>query len=164
MEKDKDTIGHLESTLSEPEMTAIEMKYEGYNYKEMEKALMDIPYKTIRVWFSRSGKLYDFYKSYALEESKKRKAEAHDTFKAHLNNAVRTLVNVMNNSKIDVARVQAAKEIINRQLGEPVKPLSVVDEGKVNEYIEAIQKLDELNAVQPINTPRENTGNETSTG
>lgn len=138
--------GQMLSTLGKPELQAIEMKYEGFNYKEIAEAT-ETEYKTVRVWFSRGGKLYEFYKAYAEEETKLRRAQTHDTFKAHLNNAVRVLVHVMNKSKLDVARVQAAKEIINRQLGEPLKVVAV-DDGKVNHILEAIKQLD-AETIQP---------------
>lgn len=126
--------------LTRPELIALEMKFEGYNYKEIAKALEE-EHLTIRKWFMSSGKLHAYYKQYAAEEAEARRKEATDTFKAHLGNAVRTLVDVMNKSKFDPARVNAAKEIINRHFGEPVKPVMNMDEDKVNDYMAAAKKL-----------------------
>ena len=144
MQTDKNIEEQMLSSLGKQELDAIEMKYEGYNHKEIADSIK-MSHQAVRNWFMNGGKLYDFYIAYAKEESKKRKAEAHDTFKAHLNNAVRVLVAVMNKSKLDVARVQAAKEIINRQLGEPVKTIAVTDETKVNEYLAAALLLSKQN-------------------
>ena len=136
------------SDLDKRQMIAIEMKYEGFTSKETADVISNMEGMdsvtdiSVRAWFSKQGKLHDYYRAYAEEETKKRRSQAHDTFKAHLNNAVRTLVHVMNKSKLDVARVQAAKEIINRQLGEPLKVVAV-DDGRVNELLSAIKKADE---------------------
>lgn len=151
MDQSKDNSRHLEIVLPEAELMAVEMKFEGFNYIEISQKT-GINYKTVRTWFAKNGKLYDYYRAYAQEESKLRRAEAHDTFKAHLNNAVRTLVQVMNKGKLEVARVQAAKEIINRQLGEPLKVVAT-DEDKVNPILEAIRLANE--EIQGTDTTRE---------
>lgn len=129
----------IESPLGEKEMLAIEMRFEGYTYKEIG-AKIEIHAGAIAKWFMNGGKLYEFYQSYAKEEADIRRKASHDMFKAHLGNAVRTLVQVMQTSKIDIARIAAAKEVINRQLGEPVKVIAT-DGDKVNEYLEAINKF-----------------------
>ncbi len=124
---------------SEQDMRAIEMKYEGYNMKEISVTL-DVPHITVRSWFYAGGRLHQAYIDYAKEETELRRKTAHDIFKAHVPDAVRTLVSVMSKSKLDIARVQAAKEIINRQMGEPLKIIAT-DEGRVNEYLEAINQF-----------------------
>lgn len=125
----------LPSLLSEPKMLAIEMKYEGYSYPEIRAALAERyageqppALKTIQMWFYKNGELYDFYKAYAISENKLRAREARLTIKAHVKNAVRTLVQVMNKSKLDFARVQAAKELLARELGDPVKTVVNIDD------------------------------------
>lgn len=125
------------SPLGEKELLAIEMKFDGFNYKEIATKI-DASYGVVRQWFMTGGKLRAFYDAYVEEESKARRKTADDIFKAHLNTAVRTLVDVMTRSKLDIARIAAAKEIINRQLGEPLKVIAS-DNGKVTEYLEAIR-------------------------
>lgn len=121
------------SPISELELVCIEMKYEGYSFPEIHAALIQ-KYKTapqlqtLRLWFSRNGKLFEFYRAYALAENKVRVKEANLAIGAHVKNAVRTLVQIMNKSKLDFARVQAAKEILARKLGDPVKIAVNVDD------------------------------------
>jgi hypothetical protein len=157
-----DNSNDIPSVLGQEEMTAMEMKYEGFNCKEIAEKL-GMNHGSVRGWFARGGKLYEYYIAYATEESELRKKEAHDTFKAHLNNAVRTLVSVMNKSRLDIARVAAAKEIINRQMGEPLKVIAT-DEGRVNEYLEAINKYKDAKTVPANVTSGEDTDITESTG
>lgn len=116
------------SPLSEVDIALVELRYEGHSYPEMIKAIQErFPlskvqtYGALRQLFCKNGRLHAYYSAFALEQNKARIREAHGMFKAHSKNAVRTLVQVMNKSKLDVARVQAAKELLVRSLGEAPK-------------------------------------------
>jgi hypothetical protein len=146
----------------ELELQAIEMRYEGYSIKEIAE-LLKLNYGYLRKCFAVKGKLYEHYVNYAKEEKEIRRKQAHDTFSANLNEAVRVLVQIAKKSRVDVARVQAAKEIINRQLGEPLKVVAV-DEMKVNEYLQAINMYRDEKTLPTDVSSGENTSVVPSTG
>ena len=131
------------SQIGEMELTAIEMKFDGHNYKEIWERLKikyneHAPeYQTIRAWLMNNGKLYHFYNDFVKEQSEIRKKEAITTFKAHLNTAVRVLVSIATNENAqESARVNACKEIINRELGEPLKRAQVEETNPAREILE----------------------------
>jgi hypothetical protein len=115
------------SPLGEIELEACRFKFEGFSYKESAERLKmrfgeNAPSEqTLRIWFCRSGRVQPFYDAYAEAEAKIRRFEARDMFRAQLKEAVRTLVTLMSTSPMDTVRIAAAKEIINRELGEPLK-------------------------------------------
>jgi len=133
----------LESPLGEREMLAVEMRYEGYNNAEIAAAIAErfpgsaVQHQTVRAWFMRGGKIRDFYDAYVIDQNKARNSEARGMFTAHVKNAVRTLVHVMNKSKLDFARVQAAKEILARELGEPLKVVVAPGSDPAEKLLEA---------------------------
>lgn len=133
-----------ESPIGELELEAIRLKFEGYNYPEIASRLQislgrTVSDKTIKNWFYRSGKLYDFYNDYALKEAEIRRSTSLDLFRAHLDDAVRTLFTLMGKSKSDMIRLLAAKEIINRQLGEPKKVVAVEPNDPVQRLLDGIK-------------------------
>lgn len=145
-------FAQLSAKLDQNDLRAIEMKYEGYTYKQIAEET-GWTHQYVRLLFYKGGRLTEYYAIYASEENEIRRTEARTMFKAHVPNAVRTLVQIMNKSKFDTARVQAAKEVINREMGEPVKVILNVDEVKVNEYLEAAVKLDNNENI-PTDEPR----------
>lgn len=138
--------------ITQIDLKMVELKFEGYTYNEISKSTGH-SINIVKTAFSKHGRLHDFYRLYATEEGEARREAARDMFKAHLHSAIRTLVAVMN-GKVDVARVAAAREIINRQLGEPVKPVVLMDGDRVTEYLEAIKKSENEN-IQGDVQPRE---------
>lgn len=123
--------GEQNEVINEVELEACRLRFEGYTSKEISQSLglmfgFDHAPTSglIRQWFMRGGKLDDYYRAYANEEAKIRKQEARDVFKAHLTGATRTLVFLMGKSESDMVRYLASKEIVNRELGEPVKPVA----------------------------------------
>lgn len=123
-----DHKGLQESPLGAVELDACRMWFEGFTSKEIEVALKatygeaGVVAETIRKWFATGGKLEAFYKEYAETEAKIRFAETRNMFRAHVKNAVRVLVQMMNNKdEHPPSRVNAAKEIIYREMGQPLK-------------------------------------------
>lgn len=150
----------IDEALSEADLDAIELKFEGASLKQIAEKL-GVAHQTVRAWFMTGGRLQEAYFKYATDEAKRRRAQATDTFNAHLNNAVMTLVAIMSKSKMDIARVQAAKEVINRLMGEPLKVIST-DDQKVNEYLEALNKQEDEEETIPRNdTPGKDEHSET---
>lgn len=118
------------SPLGEVELEACRLHFEGYSSNEIEKIFLKMfpdynpKASTIRGWFSPKGKLAEFYKEYAKTEGDVRRSEARDAFRAHLKSAVRVLLAIMNDPTEQApSRVAAARMIIDRELGEPIKPL-----------------------------------------
>lgn len=97
------------------------LKFEGYSYKEISTMIPDITLVIVKEWFRTGGKLREFYKAYARDEAAARREIALEFFKAHLDDAVKVLFKLMANSPSDMVKLLAAKEIINRELGEPKK-------------------------------------------
>lgn len=124
----------LKSPIGEIELEACRLKFEGFNTSEIHERLVrkygsNVPAeRTILNWFWSKGRLGVFYKTYADAEAKMRREETKDLFRASVKEAVRKLVTLMRTSKLDVVQLGAAKEIINRELGEPLKV--VADAGK----------------------------------
>lgn len=118
----------IESPLGEIELAACMLRFEGFNWEEIEKALR-VKYgdrapaaRTLQNWFTRkAGRLVPFYRGFADEQARLRREETHDLFKSVLKEAVRKLVTLMRSSKLDMVQFLAVKEIINRELGEPLK-------------------------------------------
>ncbi len=129
------------------EHRAIELRFEGYPYSEIQKTLAKeypteiIPhFNTIKSWFRTGGKLASNYFEYAKVEGDFRHKHTQDIFKAHVTTAIQTMVQLLG-SPSHMVRMLAAKEILNRQLGEPVKPVLNVSEEKVNEFLEAASRF-----------------------
>lgn len=138
------------SPIGEIELEACRLRFEGYTYEKMAEKLL-IFYgdrapaeKTLTKWFYKSGKLYDFYVSYADSEAKARRSEVINIFRAHLSTATRTLVSLLN-SKMDMVKLAAAREIINRELGEPLKVVAPPDQKGANLAREILQEAGLLN-------------------
>lgn len=117
--------------IDEVDQEAIRLRFEGYTYAKMRELLLELfgpdrtpTILTMRGWFYKHGRLYDFYNAYAKHETKTRRKEAMDILRAHLGNASRTLVGLMDPKTSDMVRLLASKEVINRLLGEPVKPIA----------------------------------------
>ena len=104
------------------------MRFEGYTSREIEVGLTQRygnrapKNNTIRTWFARGGRLYDFYPSYATEETRNRQAITSHMFSDHIKNAAPAIVRIMNDpTQPAVSQLRAAQYIINRELGLPPK-------------------------------------------
>ena len=132
-----------ESPLGQIELEAMRMWFEGYTSMEIEKSLhlrfgdAGVKADTVRRWFATGGKLHEIYKEYAESEARYRQEETRNAFRAHVKNAVRVLVQIMNDpAQHTPSRVRAAEDIINRELGEPLKVIAPPkDKGLVNEIL-----------------------------
>jgi hypothetical protein len=119
------------SPLGAMELEACRLKFEGYNAKEISAKLTvefgerAPAWQTVRTWFMKGGKLYDWYKSYTTDEAKARQDETLEMYRAHLKNAMREVIRLMNQSTADSVRLQAACKIIDRQLGEIPKTIQI---------------------------------------
>jgi hypothetical protein len=142
--KDKQGQTGTISTLGIVELEAMRLKFEGYFPKEIEKTLKEqygdrVPtWWTIRNWFTTGGKLKEWYHDYVERESKIRQEEAREMFRAHIKNAICELVRLLNNSPMDTVRIAAAREIINRELGEPVKPTVIIEKDPAQRILEEL--------------------------
>lgn len=122
------------SPIGEMELEACRLKFEGYSWKEMREKMVILygerapAERTMKNWFWKGGRIYLFYKDFARQEANVRRSESTDIFRAHLKDAVRQLVTLMKTSSLDMVKLMAAKEIINREMGEPLKVVS--DAGK----------------------------------
>lgn len=128
--KNLDEQGGTLSPLGEIELEACRLRFEGFTYEEMMKQLVGKfgerapAVQTLRHWFMRGGKLYVFYDGYVEEEAAARRKQSIDVFKSYLKEAARSMVYLMKTSPSDMVKFLSAKEIINRQLGEPVRPVA----------------------------------------
>jgi hypothetical protein len=142
--KDKKGHGGTISALGIVELEAMRLRFEGYYPKEIEQTLKQLygdrvpTWWTIRNWFTTGGKLKEWYEDYVTRESKIRQQEAKEMFRAHLKNAIRELVRLMNNSPTDSVRIAAAREIINRELGEPVKVIANTEKDPAQRILEEL--------------------------
>lgn len=119
------------SPIGEIELEAMRMRFEAYTSAEMSRILTQrfgdrAPSAgVIRGWFCRGGKLVSLYDEYVRTEGAYRRNEARAAFKAHIKNAVRVLLQIMNDKDGHTpSRVRAAEDVINRELGEPVRPVA----------------------------------------
>lgn len=129
------------SPLGHHELEAMRLKFEGYTYPQIAEKLDNLyKWESIRNWFARGGKLHEFYKAYAKTEAESRRQIAVDLYKAHLDKAVATLFHLMQHSKLDIVRLAAAKEIINRELGEPKKVIQTETSNPARDIIDEIKK------------------------
>lgn len=122
------------SPFGEIELEACRLRFEGHTSAELEIVLArrygdrGPKAKTIRNWFARGGRLYDFNKSYVEEETQGRHTLAQQVFSAHVKNAARTIVLLMNDpNQPAMIRFRTAQYIINRELGLPTKAVPVTE-------------------------------------
>lgn len=129
------------SPISEVDLEAIRLRFEGASNSQLSAILFDkfkleVTPKTVGNWFCKGGRLHEFYKDYAKSEALVRQAVSLDLFRAHLDGAVKTLLDLMVKSKSDMIKYLAAKEIINRQLGEPKKVIQADVNNPAKEILE----------------------------
>lgn len=148
MENDNDKQQMTESPIGVAELEAVKLRFEGYSYPEISLRIKEVcgqEFKegTLRNWFYRGGKLYELYKDYVKSETEVRRAVSIDLFKAHLDDAVKTLFTLMAKSKSDMIKLLAAKEIINRELGEPKKVIQAEVSNPAREILEGAGLLND---------------------
>jgi hypothetical protein len=139
----------LISPLGEIELEACRLRFEGYSSTEIETNLArhygdrGPKAKTVRSWFSRGGKLCEFYKSYAEEEVRVRHTVAQQIFQAHVKNAARTMIQIMlDPTRPSMARFRVAKYIIDRELGPPPKaPVGSECKNPAREILEELELI-----------------------
>lgn len=110
---------------NEKELKVFELKYAGKTYPEIEKE-EGIPIQTLKEWFRADGRLKEPYDSYVSEQNKMRREEAKKIIRQNINNAAKVLANSLlsENEKI---RLQAAIELLNRELGRQPKQEENID-------------------------------------
>jgi hypothetical protein len=141
--------GKQVSPLGEVELEVMRMWFEAYTSGEIEKALKirfgerGPSANMVRAWLCRGGKLCEFYKEYAKTEGEYRNKETRQAFRAHIKNAARVLVQIMNDPLQPApSRVKAAEDIINRELGEPIKVVANLEKNPAREILEELGVID----------------------
>lgn len=109
--------------LTEVEQRAIEHKFWGYGYPEMQTLLKEEfgeaspTLSTIRSWFMTGGRLKDYYEKYNKEQSEINSTEARALWKTHTKNAMLTVLKLMNKGSSDSVKLESAREILGRAFG-----------------------------------------------
>lgn len=141
--KDKNKQNKDESILSEIDFKAMELRFYGLTYEQIAEQLFGTyganapSAQVLRTKFSRKGILHSFYKDYVKEQIKIRREDSLNLFHAHLDKAVKVLLDIMGNAKQHTpSRVKAAIEIINRELGEPKKVIQAEISNPAREILE----------------------------
>lgn len=125
--------------LPKAEMQAIEMKYEGKSYREIAEEL-DITYDTIAEWFRTVGKLRDVYISYAAQQNELIRSEATQELKGLLKKAVRRIGKLVE-SKNEKVALNAAQEVLDRELGKPTQPIVTDDSREIDDLANDVREL-----------------------
>lgn len=145
---------HNESQLSPlgaVELEAMRLWFEGFNSQEIEKQLRvmfgeaGVIAGTIRHWFCKGGKLRKLYENYAEEEAKERRSQANDLSLAVTKEMLRILVTLARSSTNDSVRYAAAKELVNRTLGEPVKVVANLGKDPVDALLAKYGIVEKIN-------------------
>jgi len=140
---------------------AIELRYRGYSYPRMMEVLKDEnyevpPIETLYSWFHKEGYLIKEYEAYKLTENEFRKEEAHLVFKRHVADAAKTLVKKLGSRNERVA-IEAAKEILNRELGKPTENIKTEFTGKIA-FLDLMKEVEnERRETKIIDVPEEDT-------
>jgi hypothetical protein len=100
---------------------AIEMKYDGLTYVEIEKALQ-IGKGTAGWWFQHDGPLRQQYLEYEAEQNQIRRDMAMNALRRSFDKSMKVLVKLLE-SDDEKIRIQAIKEINDRILGKPIQPI-----------------------------------------
>lgn len=135
--------------LTMPQMQAMEMHFEGYTLKEVAQKLYEDhgdsapKYGTLRSWFAEGGMLFEIYEDYAKKEAEQRKQHAEKILRAHLHDAVRELVMIMTKGKTEFARLTAANQLIERQLGKPMQKVQVEPTNPMQEIFDNLGLYDD---------------------
>jgi hypothetical protein len=104
-------------------LRAVELKYEGYTYAEMETLLKEqfpdsyLAKGTLANYFSRGGLLYEYYEKYQKEQSEISIKEARTLWQNHAKNAMRTVLSLMQKADKGDTKLKAAQEILGRAFG-----------------------------------------------
>jgi len=117
------------SRMNRRKLLAFQLKYEGKKSSDIAKGT-GYTEQTIAVYLKPTGKWYPEYLKYENECNEELKKDAIRTLKRNIRNAVSTLVNLMRPLQDPNVRLRAAKEIINRELGESLKKLDITTAGK----------------------------------
>ncbi len=107
------------------DLNAVKMRFEGVSMKDISDKI-GVPYFTIRHWFSKGGRLEEYYKEYCKTQTDLLVKQARDLLKKNVKNASITLIKLLK-SDSDKIRLAAADKIISREMGEPLK--RIADEG-----------------------------------
>jgi hypothetical protein len=113
----------------------LELKYKGYPYKKILEILKEEKYNpptlnTLQGWFDSVGLLTKHLKTYSILENRLRREEARAIFKRHITDAVKTLVKKLK-SRNERVSLDAAREIIDRELGKATENIKTEFSGKI---------------------------------
>lgn len=122
-------------------LLAFQLKYEGNKNPEIAQQTR-YSIKTIETYLAPKGKWYPEYEEFEQENNEIMKQEALKMAKRNIRNAMATIINLMSPSEDPAVRLKAAKEIINRELGEALK--KVEHSGEIQTaLVEFIGQVDE---------------------
>lgn len=107
---------------------AIELKYEGESYQAIGKAIR-VPLDTIKGWFESGGILSQYYENYTTNMNNLRKKTAERSLVRNVVTASTMLVALMGSEK-DEIKFRAAKEILDRVIGEPKSQEEIKEDDK----------------------------------
>ncbi|MBI1999481.1 MAG: hypothetical protein HYS74_02425 [Parcubacteria group bacterium] len=100
---------------------AIELKYEGEGYQTIAKTIR-VPLDTIKGWFESGGILAESYENYTTNMNELREKAAAGVLMRNVATASNMMVALMGSEK-DEIKFRAAKEILDRVIGEPQPPV-----------------------------------------
>jgi len=123
----------------EQEIKAIEMRFKGVPMKEIAK-IVGVAYPTVRGWFMRGGRLHEHYMNYLKDQQDLRLEESKKILRMNLKNATVVLANSLK-SLDEKIKLAAAKEIINRELGEPIKRITDETDDVVSRILKEVGVL-----------------------
>lgn len=111
--------------------------------------------RSLYQWFDKGGLLSKEYETYKITENEFRKEEAHMVFKRHVADAAKTLVKKLQSRNERVA-VEAAKEILNREMGKPTENIKTEFTGKIA-FLDLMKEIEnERRQTKTIDVPAEN--------
>lgn len=132
-------------SLKEHELFVLDERYSGTRYRDIAEELEDkfeiqIAEKTMRMWFSKNGRLYDAYKTYAKERNQIELEATEDFIRSQAYKAANCLVRIMTKGGT-TSQVMAAREILDRSLGK-VRSAESQDSQQSNTLEDFIKLLD----------------------
>lgn len=110
------------------DLVAIKMRFEGKSSLEIGQALK-CSSGTVDNWFSKGGRLHEKYKNFEEDTIRIIAQESLSCLVRNSKRSADVFVELLNSGN-DYLRMKAAKEIIDRAVGEPKKSLEV--RGKIS--------------------------------
>ncbi len=110
------------------DLTAIKMRFEGKSSLEIGQVLR-CSAGTVDNWFSAKGRLQNEYRNFSVNAIRLIAEESIDDLVKNSQKSANVFVGLLESGN-DYIRMKAAKEILDRAVGEPKKPMEV--KGKIS--------------------------------